>query len=280
MSNSVFITSYTRISVLLRNYVRRSFLPFPYKTLSIYLLSILFLSLIVWSGDSGTLVLQLPGISDIPLPLYGNDREQSILLLLSQGFSWCWLFLASFYMLPRLLFPLGDLSLVEQSLWLRLSSYHPRELALVKALWVAYWAILFALLGSIWIVVAGLFHGVPPHKLLELAIGQSAYVVLCGGVLSIFDSFLKTDLSERKVLSTAVFCMPLILLLIFFGVKDSLPSTVADIFPYALPFTWGLENNWHHFISALVIGSFFLMLSVFTKFGRIVTYSSSESAKR
>lgn len=235
------------------------------KIIDIYDSSVVYLSLIVliicstvalgWNGQN---VIFL-GISQ---ELYGSVREEALQGILHEFFSWWWIFTAFFYLLPRLLSPLGDSFLVSQSLWLRLTPCTPFELAFSKILWVISCGIWVGFLGIIWAFISSLFHHLPlyPSKLLVDILGMSSYIFLAGGIVLALDFGLMIDYSGRRLISTIALFTPILLLLSSLATSKLIDNEYVALFPYSAPFARLSYETMYHFLMAAVVGVLLLGL--------------------
>jgi hypothetical protein len=228
----------------------------------------------------------------VPLSWDGQDvsyfllprgkSEEAFLDILQEFFSWFWLIAAIPYLLQGLLLPLGESSLVNQSLWLRLTRCSPYQVAFAKVLWVLAWGLWLGVLGIIWLIATASFHYSFHQfsldtfvKLLINVEGLVSHVLLAGGIIAISDLFLGvSDYSGRRLISTiSVFIPPMILPLLYIAVRD---AKFALLFPYTLPFSKVLateSENAIHFAMAAVVGILLLGLYAVSKFSSTVVES-------
>lgn len=241
-----------RISILLQPYISRLIksLELPLICLTGIILSTLPVS---WYGEAICFF-------KIPLDLYGDNRELALKLLMHEFFSWAWILIAFFYLLPRLLSPLGESFLVSQKLWLRLTPCQPHEIAFSRAICVISWGLWLGILSFVWALSTAFYHQIPPTTLLIDVAGLVSHVFLSGGIILALDLGLAVDYSGRKLLSTLALFAPILSLLIGFGLSRTLEAKYAIFLPYASPFARLSSENVYHFGTAAVIG--FLLLSL------------------
>ncbi|NJM69263.1 MAG: hypothetical protein HC862_02985 [Scytonema sp. RU_4_4] len=222
-----------------------------------------------WNGRSVTLF-------SIPLESCCSSREQALLGILHEHFSWVWVFIAFVFVLPKLLSPLGDSFLVSHVLWLRLTSCLSYEIAIARAALVIICSLWLCALGFFWVLINSLFHQIPLIKLLIDVEGLVSYVLLSSGIVVALDFGLSIDYSGRRFISSFAFLIPSLLLLIFTLISN---TKYANYFPYTIPFITGAPPYTqlsvaipYHFGSAAVLGILLLCFHVMSK----VQYSRIE----
>ncbi|MBA3921743.1 MAG: hypothetical protein H0X31_08610 [Nostocaceae cyanobacterium] len=215
-----------------------------------------------WNGRSVTLF-------SIPLESCCNSREQALLGILHEHFSWVWFFIAFAFLLPKLLFPLGDSFSVSHILWLRLTSCLPYEIATARALLVITCSLWLCVLGFFWALINSLFHQISLIELLVDVEGLVSYVLLSSGIVAALDFGLSINYSGRQFISSFAFLVPSLLLLVFTLIND---PKYANYFPYSIPFITGAPPYTqlsvaipYHFGSAAVLGILLLCFHVMSK---------------
>jgi hypothetical protein len=200
-----------------------------------------------------------------PLELYGHSRQESLLTLLNEFFSWAWIIIAILY-LPRLLRQLSESFSVKEMLWLRLVPCSPYEVAVARACWVGSWAFLLGALGTVWALICSLFHQIPSSELFVNIEGLVGHVLLSGGIVVGLNSVIAVGESDQNSISVIALLTPLILTPIYLGINRVSVTNYMKFFPYAIPFNKGLQNTLLHFGIAALIGVLFLCLHTVWKF--------------
>lgn len=215
-----------------------------------------------WNGRSVTLFT-------IPIESCCDSKEKAVLGILHEHFSWVWFFVALFHLFPQLLSRLQDSFLVSQSLWLRFTPCLPYEVAISRALKVILYGVWIAILGIIWGLLNAVLHQVSFSSLLLDILGIFSYVLISGGVVTVFDFGLSIGYTGRRLISTIALFIPVVCLMIFIIVKDSMYS---KNFPYAVPFLTSSESFnevsggvQSHFIMAAIVGFLLLLVHVGSK---------------
>jgi hypothetical protein len=249
-----------RISILLQPYIRSIIASHP-LVLKILAVGILISTLPVgWDGQSVTF-----------FKLQSGNSQEALLSLLHELFSWFWLFAALPYIFSGLLSPLGDSSLVCQTLWLRLTPCLSHEIAIARAIWVISWSIWLGILGFFWASVTSLFHQLPIAAFLQILLnveGLMSHSLLSGGLVALLaSSFSVNDYFGKRFISNIALFIPMMLVPIYILIRN---TQYAVFFPYALPFAKAVatdNDNLVHFLSSAIIGIFFLGLHVVSSFG-------------
>lgn len=228
--------------------------------LLIYLLSVAFSLLPVsWNRTEVTFF----GFS---LELYGNTREDSLLALLKEFFSWAWIFIAIFYLLPNLLQRLGESLSINNTLWLRFAPCSPFEVAISRALWVIIWAFAAGIFGIVWSVICAYFHQVSFSELLINVAGLVSHIIFAGGLVLALDLGASTGALKRNQVSFLALISPMILILFYWGINKVLDERYMRFFPYAVPFSSGLMDTLWHFGATALIGFCFLCIHIALRF--------------
>lgn len=208
------------------------------------------------------------------LNLQWGKSEEDLLRLLHELFSWFWLFAVLPYFLRGLLQPLGDSSFVSQMLWLRFTPCLSHEIALARAVWVISWGLWLGILGFLWASFTVLFHHLPLNAFLKLLLnveGIVSHVLLSGGIVTAFTSFLPLDEYSGKRLVSNVACfIPIIVTPIYIAIRG---AKYAVFFPYALPFAQVVaidSETMLHFGMAAIVGILLLVLHTLAMFGNSV----------
>ena len=262
--------NFNRVSILIKPYLNK--IARSYRLILVFLVVAIAISTfpVGWDGENATF-LMLP---------WGNSEEDFIEML-HELFSWLWLILALPYVLRGLLLPLGDSTLVSQTLWLRLSNCSPLEVSTARSLLVIVWGLWLGGLGTIWLVITSLFHywfyqfplGAFSKLLLDI-LGITSYVILSGGIVVFSDFFLAVGDYSSKRLVAAVSAFISIMLAIVYTTLSSSNVEYAAFFPYATPFAQAIANEketFHHFFAAGLLGILLLIAHILNNFGTSIT---------
>jgi hypothetical protein len=257
--------NYQRIWTLTKLDIRRIF----FSRSSILLLYAPFLVITMvdlglgWNGRSATLFT-------IPIEACCDSKEKAILGILHEHFSWLWMFLAFSHLLSQLLSRLQDSFLVSQLLWLRFTPCLPYEVAISRSLKVIIYGLWVGILGITWGLINAFIHQVSLHSLLLDTLGISSYIFLSGGIVTILDFGLLLGDSERRVISNIALFLPILLLMLFTLIKD---SVYGKYFPFSAPFITSSETFTEifggvqsHFITATILGLLLLLFHVVSKY--------------
>lgn len=201
---------------------------------------------------------------DIPLEGYKPFGNQALIICLNEFFSWTWIIL-SFYILLKLMFPLGDSFLVSELLWLRLTPCKPAEIAASRAIWILSYAILLGILGGIWSILTAFVHQISPNPLFINVLGLVSHVILSGGIIVILDFGLTFDFYVRKMIAVIALFIPWILKFISMAIDKVAILRIIKFFPYTIPFQPPLSDNIYHFGTAAIIGIVFLGIHILLK---------------
>jgi hypothetical protein len=217
-----------------------------------------------WDGEQLTFF-------NIPLEGYHGTRETVYINFLHEFFSWAWIYIA-FYVLRRLLIPLGDSFSVSQLLWLRLTPCFPWEIAAARAIWVIAYGVWLGFLGLIWVLVTSLYHHIYSANLLLDVLGLVSYIIFAGGMIAVLDFDLVFDSVSKRVIAVVALFLPCLLYLLKIGIGGLLDSQYIRFFPYTHPFAMLTSENLYHFGVAGILGLFFLAFHILSK----LKYSSVE----
>lgn len=199
-----------------------------------------------------------------PLKLYGQYRDDSLLSLLNEIFSWGWLIISIF--LFRLLKKLSESFSVNEMLWLRLLPCSPYEVALARALWIIGYACFIGILGTVWAVICTLFHHVSMSEILINIEGLVSYVLLSGGIVVSLNLVSSVKKLEPNFISSIACITPIVLGLIYRGISNLQDNGIMKYFPYSFPFNTGLRNTFFHFGTATLIGVCLIGLNILQVF--------------
>ena len=238
--------------------------PYIIQTITSYCLFIVLFSGIListfpvsWNGENLTFF-------QIPLEVYGGSREQALISILHEFFSWSWIFLA-FYVLFKLLLPLGDSFLVSQLLWLRLTPCLPWQVATARVLWVISYAFLCGFLGCIWVLITVYFHQVSPIYPLLDVFGFICHVIFSAGIITCLDWGLQFDYFLKRIIAFIALIIPILLQLIYLIIEQILDPKYTKFFPYAVPFASPSKENFYHFGILGLIGVLLLVIHIASK---------------
>ena len=219
-----------------------------------------------WDGEQLTLF-------NIPFEGYQGTRETVYINLLHELFSWAWIYIAFYYVLRRLLIPLGDSFSVSQLLWLRLTPCFPWEIAAARAIWVIAYGVWLGFLGLIWVLVTSLYHHIYPANVLLDVLGLVSYIIFAGGMIAVLVDFdLEFDYVSKRVIVFFSLFLPSLLDLLKIGIGGLFHSQYIRFFPYTHPFAMLTSENLYHFGVAGILGLFFLGFHILSK----LKYSSVE----
>ncbi|MDF0552489.1 hypothetical protein [Kamptonema sp. UHCC 0994] len=210
-------------------------------------------------------------IFNIPLEGYHGSRETVYKNLLHEWFSWAWIYI-TFYVLLRLLLPLGDSFSVSQLLWLRLTPCSPWEIAAARAIWVIAYGVWLGFLGLIWVLVTSLYHHIYPANVLLDVLGLVSYIIFVGGMIAVLDFDPECDYFSKRVIVFFALFLPSLLDLLKIGIGGLFHSQYIRFFPYTHPFAMLTSENLYHFGVAGILGLFFLSFHILSK----LKYSSVE----
>ena len=245
--------NFRNISILVKHYIGN---PSQYLNILIIFIVIILLSTLPvnWNitGNNMTFL-------GVPLKLYGQSKEDSLVILINNFFSYGWIFIVIFS-LSKFLKKLSESFLVKEILWLRLLPCSPYEVALSRALWIISYTLFIFILGTIWAITSALYHQISISELLINVEGLVSHILLSGGIVIALNLVIPFEKLEQNSISAIALISPLILVAIYLGISRSLNENLIKYFPYSFPFHTGLKNTLYHFGTAALMGGFLLCL--------------------
>lgn len=219
---------------------------------------------ISWSDGTGVAWFNIP-LDDMCC----YSREDTILEILREHFSWAWIVIALFHLLPQLLSRIQDSFLVGQSLWLRLTDCLPYEVAIARATKVIAYCFWIGCLSMFWASFNAFIHNVSFHGLLPDILGIVSYILLSGGFTTVIDFGFSLDSSTRRLIPTISLLIPIFLLIVFVLLGD---VPYKEYIPYSAPLitssrtvisVFGEVQN--HFFMAAILGVLLLAIHIASK---------------
>lgn len=212
----------------------------------------------------------------IGLPNDCGNKEESLLKIFDEFFSWYWIIIAVIYLLPRLLVYLMDSFSVSQILWIRLTLSSPSEVAISRVVWVISTALFLGVLGLSWSLITGVYHQLLSWEYLSKinlnVLGLVSHVLMAGSIVILTDLItilsgtnLSINDSLKKFIPTFALGFPLILMLFYILMRKSI---FAKFIPYTIPFFNGIDtpaHNFSHFLVTIVISLLLLLLHIVSK---------------
>jgi hypothetical protein len=211
----------------------------------------------------------------IGLSYYCGTKEQSLLKVFDEFFSYYWIIIVLLYLLPQLLVYLMDSFSVSQILWIRLTLSSPSEVAISRVVWVISTALFFGVLGLSWSLITGFYHHISWEYLGKInlnVLGLVCHVLIAGSIVILTDlitilsgSNLSKNNSLKNFVPTMALILPWLLAVIFLLFRN---SNLAKFIPYSVPFFQIFdtpEHNLFHFLVTIVISLLLLLLHIVSK---------------
>lgn len=236
--------------------------------LAVWLLGVgVLTTLVSWNEGAGRLVF-LGAVQHEHLP--GAPREEAILHLLREMFSWAWALAGLTYLLVALLMPLARSYSVSQVLWLRLTPCTARDLAAARVSRVLLASLFLASLSLSWAGICAVYHGVTMEPFLVLTLGLAAHAILASGLVVATAPAARTE-TGRFTCAFIALLLPLLSCAMMEAGRHWLEPSWRNWWPYSGPFVAGLEPPLRHFASCAGLGLLLLLVSVGVARGRLET---------
>jgi hypothetical protein len=206
-----------------------------------------------------------------------SDRADRLAMQIAAYMSTAWLAGLFAYALPAVCLPLAASFGPTQVCWLRGLACTPREVAVGRAARLLAAVALTSLHAVIGVVVQVIRHDLYPQRLLTVALGWAAHLLLSGGLVLAAGPWLSGAGHRLSVTVLAVF-LPVACWLATFLCAGRLGEAAwVGWVPYACPYTENLGQAARHYAAAAAVGLALAGWSVAGAGGRVVGGGGSES---